>query len=156
MRRLAIACAAVLAGAALAGCAVHSTPAAEGGSQTPEYRSIPTTTNRAPDPTPSAHPEGSTISEQEAPLSQLWATVDSSLRDAGGYADPSRAAGRVPQDIGDFASAIATRCTPQLSAEQAARLDSLWSDVTGTAASAGADLTPTVSAYVDQATSLCL
>lgn len=156
MKRFAGVLAIVLTAAALAGCSAQSQPAADGASQTPEFHSIPTTTNRAPDPSPSPQSNGSTVSAQDAPLSQLWAMVDSSLRRNGGYADASRPAGTTPQDVADFASAIATRCTPQLTAEQSAHLDTLWADVTATAASAGADLTPTVTAYVDQATALCM
>jgi len=155
MKRFAGVLAVVLSAAALAGCSASSQPA-DGASQTPEYHSIPTTTNRAPDPSLSPQPNGSAVSAQDAPLAQLWALVDSGLRNNGGYADAARPAGTTPQDVADFASAIATRCTPQLTAEQSAHLDALWSDVTAAAASAGTDLTPTVTAYVDQATALCM
>lgn len=155
MKRFAGVLAVVVSAAALAGCSASSQPA-DGASHTPEYHSIPTTSNRAPDPSQSPQPNGSTVSAQDAPLSQLWALVDSGLRNNGGYADASRPAGTTPQDVADFASAIATRCTPQLTAEQSAHLDALWNDVTAAAASAGADLTPTVTAYVDQATALCM
>lgn len=155
MKRFAGVLAVVLSAAALAGCSASSQPA-DGASQTPEYHSIPTTTNRAPDPSLSPQPNGSAVSAQDAPLAQLWALVDSGLRNNGGYADAARPAGTTPQDVADFASAIATRCTPQLTAEQSAHLDALWSDVTAAAASAGADLTPTVTAYVDQAAALCM
>ncbi|MBB2967626.1 hypothetical protein [Leifsonia aquatica] len=156
MKRFAGVLAVVLSAAALAGCSASSQPAADGASQTPEYHSIPTTSNRAPDPSLSPQPNDSAVSAQDAPLSQLWALVDSGLRSNGGYADASRPAGTTPQDVADFASAIAARCTPQLTAEQSAHLDALWDDVTAAAASAGTDLTPTVTAYVDQATALCM
>lgn len=156
MKRFAAVLGVALAGVALAGCSVTSQPAADGASQTPEYHSIPTTTNKASDPSQSPQPNGGSVSAQDTPLSQLWAMVDSGLRSTGGYADGSRAGGTLPQDVSDFASAVSSRCTPQLTAEQSTRLSTLWNDVNTAAASAGGDLTPAVRAYFDQATSLCM
>lgn len=149
------AAAAVLTAAALAGCTTQPDHTGQAASQTPEYRSIPSTTDRAPDPQTTAQAQGASVSAQDAPLSQLWAMVDSDLRD-GGYTDATRAAGALPPAVGDFASAISTRCTPSLATDEAARLASLWSGVTATAADAGADLTPAVTAYFTEATTLCM
>lgn len=156
MRRLRVALALVLAGAGLTGCAAGGAAqgAADPATRTPEYRSIPTTTNRAADPAATPRADGS-ITAQEAPLSQLWASVDSSLAH-GGYADASRPAGSLPQDVTDFAHAIAARCAPGLAAESSGRLTDLWAGVQTAAATAGADITPTVSAYAAEATSLCM
>jgi hypothetical protein len=99
---------------------------------------------------------GGTVSFQDAPLSQLWALVDSGLRDSGGYGDSTRAAGVVPQDVNDFGSAIQSRCVPERSAAQGAELTSLWNKIAADAKTAGTDLTPAVQAYFDRASKLCM
>lgn len=151
-----MALAVVAAGAGLAGCAAQGAAqgAADSSTQTPEHRSIPTTTNRAPDPSATPRADGS-VSADEAPLSQLWAMVDSSLAH-GGYADSARAAGSLPQDVSAFADAVTTRCVPGLTADESGRLATLWGGVQTAAASAGGDLTPSVSAYAAEATTLCM
>lgn len=156
MRRVWVALAVVAAGAGLAGCAAQGAAqgAADSATQTPEYRSIPTTTNRAPDPSATPRADGS-ITADEAPLSQLWAMVDSSLAH-GGYADSARAAGSLPRDVSDFADAVTTRCVPGLTADESSRLSTLWGGVQTAAASAGGDLTPQISAYVTEASTLCM
>lgn len=132
----------------LAGC----TSAA---ASSPEPHTIPSTTSRPADPTPSL-PSQENVSAQDAPLSQLWALVDSSLRDSSGYAQADRQAGVLPQDFTDFASAIQTRCEPQLSSADAENLTSLGAAVTQKSQTAGTDLTPAIRAYFDVATAHCM
>ncbi|MFF1632558.1 hypothetical protein [Leifsonia sp. NPDC058248] len=106
-----------------------------------------------PGETPAA--DGS-VTPQDAPLAQLWALVDSSLRDAGGYADSTRGAGVIPADIHDFGSAIQTRCVPKRTPPERAELTSLWNAIAAEAKTAGADLTPAVRAYFARASALCM
>jgi hypothetical protein len=139
---------------ALTGCSASGTAASEP-SATPVRHSIPTSSNRPADPLQTTAP-GGTVSAQDAPLSQLWALVDSGLRDGGGYGDRTRGAGVVPADIRDFGSAIHSRCVPERSAAEGAQLTSLWNEIIADAKTAGADLTPAVRAYFDRASALCM
>jgi hypothetical protein len=136
----------------LTGCAPQGS--AQDTTQTPEYRSIPTTSERPADPTATPRSDGSVTADQ-APLSQLWAVVDSGLAH-GGYADSTRAAAVIPQDVADFANAITTRCVPGLTDAEAGQLAPLWNDLQSSASAAGADITPAVRSYFTEATSLCM
>lgn len=145
---------AIVAVLALTGCSASATASSEH-SGTPVRHSIPTSSNRPADPLQTTAP-GGTVSAQDAPLSQLWALVDSGLRAGGGYGDSTRGAGVVPGDIRDFGSAIQSRCVPARSAVEGAELTSLWNELIADAKTAGADLTPAVRAYFDRASALCM
>jgi hypothetical protein len=154
MRRATVGVTLTLTVLALAGCSATGTTAAEP-SVTPVRHTIPSSSNRPPDPVETPAADGS-VSAQDAPLAQLWALVDSSLRDAGGYAESTRGAGVIPADIHDFGSAIQTRCVPGRTAAEAAELTSLWNAIAAEARTAGADLTPAVRAYFARASALCM
>ncbi|NNC12301.1 hypothetical protein HII28_10480 [Planctomonas sp. JC2975] len=103
-----------------------------------------------PSPAPTA--KNQPLTADQASLQQLWAGVTS-----GPSGTPTnRAAGEIPQSFTDFADAIAKRCAPILTADQTSTLATLRQTVTTTAASAGTDLGPSITAYVDAATKDCM
>lgn len=116
-----------------------------------ETHSVPHTSNRAPDPKVDS-PPGTQLSPSEASLSQIWAiTKDNPLEDV--QLDP-RAWG-----MGDFFSAIATRCYPQLTADQISDLEARYGAFLSAQSKEPlviADLRNTRRSYFDEATRLCM
>lgn len=104
-------------------------------------------------------PEGSPYASGQipataAPLDQLWAVVDSSLRSGGEW--QGRTAGEVEPTMLDFEQAISSRCEPTLSPDQGTNLDTLWSAVLQQAQDPRAKLHDVEKAYFDAATRDCM
>ncbi|MHA7985063.1 hypothetical protein ACX9R5_04580 [Rathayibacter sp. CAU 1779] len=104
------------------------------------------------DPSPAPTAGNQPLTADQASLQQLWAAVTSGP----GSTASDRAAGDIPQTFTDFADAIQKRCAPILTADQASALSALRQTVTTTAATAGTDLGPSITAYVDDATKDCM
>jgi hypothetical protein len=133
----------------LAGCTA-TVPAVAG--PTALSHTIPFSTNRAPDPTPTEDPTTGQVSASEAPLAQLWAIST-------GDPIPSEQSNPGAWDITDFANAIATRCYPQLTADQAAGLKQLYATFQATIAVSPivvSDAKAAKNAYFNRASNLCM
>lgn len=150
-RKLLLAAMCAGAGLMLAGCATAVPPSSSPASNhtIPPVKSFVT----APSPERPGTVSGQ-IGASQAPMQQLWATLDSGLRN--GKAWPGRLAGQLPQDFEDFATAVTQRCEPGLDAGQAQHLEQLRQAVITQAAQAGADLQSTESTYFHAATQSCM
>lgn len=137
--------------AGLTACSSTSHPVAQ---PTGEYHTIPHDQRTAgPAPETSPHTDGQ-IPASSAPLDQLWAVVDSSLRNGGEW--QGRAAGQVEPTMLDFEQAIFGRCEPNLSPVQSSNLNTLWSAVLQQAQDPKATLHDVEKAYFDAATRDCM
>lgn len=94
------------------------------------------------------------ISADQAPLDQLWALEDSSLR-AGGEMK-GRVPGQIDQTTLDFENAITSRCAPNLPADKRSGLDSLWASVVQQSKDGASPLHDVEKAYFDAATRDCM
>lgn len=109
---------------------------------------------RTPDPAPNTPTWSGPIEVSEASLSQLSASVSSTLEDL--ESDPSTIK-RLAQPMSDFSQEITVRCYPQLSVDEIARLDETMATYSAAMNSAAID-TAIVAArtYFDAATELCM
>jgi hypothetical protein len=114
---------------------------------TGSYVSIPSSTNRAPDPgLPDGYQTGDRLDAAHASLNQIWGLVASSFDDA----QPSVV---LAESLRDFADAIETRCFPQLSPGTVAELQSLRGEFESASGDAGS---APARAYFDRASALCM
>lgn len=141
----------VVAVAALTGAAVATS------SIVTTFHEIPHSTHRAPDPVvtqgPSTvAPDTGSVSAQDAPLAQLWAISK-------GDPIPADQSNPLAWQLDDFASAIRSRCYPQLSAADQAQLTALYAAFTRALEQRPLDV-PAVrdakNAYFDRTTKLCM
>jgi hypothetical protein len=115
---------------------------------------IPHSTNRPADPPPPADYDQETNNElepHEASLGQLWAEVNSTFDSPD--AEPADYTSWTPQGMTDFATAIADRCYPLRTADEAAELAQLRVAYEG---QIGVDGHVLASTYFTRATELCM
>jgi hypothetical protein len=121
------------------------------------FHPMPHTTQRPNDPPqPSATPgvASGPIAPEQAPLGQLWAIVDSSLRSDSEWSE--RGAGQIEPTFLDFETAIENRCEPGLNAAERADLNAKWVRVQQQATDATAPLHDVEKAFFDAATTYCM
>jgi hypothetical protein len=135
--------------ASLAACSAQ-TPTAQ---PTGTLHAIPHD-RHAPSTVPTDGTVNGAIPASAAPLDELWALVDSSLR--GGKEMNGRMAGQIEPTMIDFQNAISVRCEPTLTPAQVADLHVLWATVENQAADPAARLHDVEKAYFDTATRDCM
>lgn len=146
-RRAGAALLAALGAALLAGC-TSPAPALDAPAPSGTSYSIPSSTNRAPDPplpTDYDQDTNNELTAEEASLPQLWALANSEV-------DPS-ATEAPEQGFADFSAAITARCYPILDPAEAAELEQLHATYLPLT---GPDAVTAARAYFDRATALCM
>lgn len=151
MRALRMVATGLVAGLMLAGCASAAPPSSSPAST----QTIPSVKSFVVTPSPGhTGAVSGQIGAAQAPMQQLWAILDSGLRNDEPW--PGRAAGQLPQDFADFATAVAQRCEPGLNTNQAQHLEQLRQAVIAQAARSGVDLQSVESTYFHAATQSCM